>query len=172
MKKQHNPFTQKIETIAISEDQAKKLVMVSILDADDDAVEELGRTLTEGGFTENYQFLISGSPIQTIDPISLIEQFSHIYNVQQDGDPNNTGLTRTELFRMLFHHVTQITNSMIHYMKTNEDNVRLLATMISSLSVERGSSPILLADQETNIEKIKHHHNSLKAEGPKEGVKF
>ncbi len=54
---------------------------------------------------DRYDGLITSTPLALYDPAELISQLQTIYNVQQDGDPNNTGMTReSRLFNLL--HIT------------------------------------------------------------------
>jgi len=106
---------------------SRKTVFLTILDADEETIEQLSDTLKSvPEFEENYDFLLGNRLIQTMSPVDLIDSLKHIHNIVEDGDPNNVGITRTRRFRDGMHIMDQYiqeSNKLFRQMKQEMDDM-------------------------------------------------
>lgn len=149
----------------------RPVIFLSMVNADDQTLDQLNTLLKSSGLTMNYQFIISSQPIQMVNPMDLITQLQHIYNVMEDGDPHNTGVTRTENFRRLFTLTERLANHLNQYIETNDQNIANIADTInnwaydSSLTSQNHVEPLSSSAPDA----LKANHQRLKDKAPQEG---
>lgn len=149
----------------------RPVIFLSMINAQDQALDELNTLLKRSGLTTHYQFIISSQPIQMVNPMDLITQLKHIYNVMEDGDPHDAGITRTENFRRLFTLTERLSKHLNEYIEANDQNIAKIADTLDSLTYDGTKiTQDYINPVTTNApEELKLNHERLAEKAPKEG---
>lgn len=109
----------------------KKTLFLSLADATDEEIDGLIEAFKKAGLTDQYHGVITAQPIQMMDPGELIEQLRYIYNVSEDGDPNNVGITRTDRFRQQLRYNAEFMEIVFAMMRSMQDNIDHLTNLFN-----------------------------------------
>lgn len=153
----------------------RRVVFVSMLGSTMEEMEQLSKVITEAGISDEYNMIITGQPLQIMDPVDLMEGLRRFHGLIEDGDPHETGTTRWEHLRDVYRHTTAMAAGVNDYIATNESNLEKLARGIDEIvQYIKGQDPIanlqtVYTSKASAEDDLKMVHARLNKNAPKEG---